>query len=243
MLNVRDGELRCGSRLLMHHLTFDVKSGELCVLMGPSGLGKTTLLRAIVDLHDPSKVLLTGLDRENVSGVELQKGYIAQGEKLVPWLTVEKNIMLPFLLCPSIRPVVNGGDKEDLLRLLEIQHLLERAASTVSGGEAQRILLARTILSSDKVLILDEPWSHLDAPLRRRMLEALKVWLRRNSFTALVVAHEPEDAVRFCTKALVVNSGGALVREISEVRERAAFRARLIDALCHGFDEEVSDAA
>jgi len=227
----------------MDRLSINVQSGELCVLMGPSGLGKTTLLRAIVDLHDRSIVSLTGLNRDNFSGVNLQKGYLAQDEKLVPWLTVEKNIMLPFLLCPSIRPVVNDREKEDLFSLLEIQHLFDRSASTVSGGEAQRILLARTILFSDKVLVLDEPWSHLDAPLRRRMLEALQDWLRRNSFTALVVAHEPEDAVRFCTKALIVNPAGTFVQEIAEVRERAAFRDKLIKALCHSLEEEVSDAA
>jgi ABC-type nitrate/sulfonate/bicarbonate transport system ATPase subunit len=139
--------------------------------------------------------------------------------------------------------VVGNNEREDLFHLLEISHLFDHAASTVSGGEAQRILLARTILSSDKVLILDEPWSHLDAPLRRRMLEALQDWLRRNSFTALVVAHEPEDAVRFCTKALIVNPAGTFVQEITEVRERAAFRVKLIKALCHSLEEEVSDAA
>lgn len=231
MLRVRDGSLQRGSHILMDRLSFSVEEGELCILMGPSGLGKTTLLRALVGLADRSMVNLRGSITMGLPSEHLQSGYLAQGELLVPWLTVAKNIFLPFLLSPSTSPSVNEEERGELFAILELGHLLGQGGSTVSGGEAQRILLARTILSSRRVLVLDEPWSHLDAPLRRRMLGSLGVWFRKNSFTALIVSHDPEDAVLCSDSVLVMNRNGMPINQIAQVPEKSSFRAMVNDAL------------
>lgn len=243
MLSFKEITLRCANRTLLSRISFSVQKGELALLMGPSGLGKTTLLRAVVGVHDSSCVSLTGSMTSDWSTAQLQKGYLSQHERLIPWLSVEKNIELPLLLRADTISVVNRKDKEALFDILEIRHLFRRSASVVSGGEAQRILLARSILFSDRLLILDEPWSHLDAPLRCRMLAPLSEWLRLNSFTALVVAHEPEDAVRFSSKAIVFGIHGSCVTEIPSVAEPGVFRKHLFGVLCDSAMEEVVDAA
>jgi NitT/TauT family transport system ATP-binding protein len=242
MFYVEHLSLRCGARVLIDDLTCAVRKYDLCVLMGPSGIGKTTLLKVLVGLHDASIISTQGTVSIDYATVQLQKGYIAQHEKLIPWLTVEENITLPSMLCPHQPLSVSRVEREALYTLLEIRHLLQHSSATVSGGEAQRILLARTILHSDKVLIFDEPWSHLDASLRRRMLPALRSWLRSNGYSALVIVHEPEDALLFSTRVLVLNSFGSLAADLATETQSKSTRSKLYDALFSAAYED-TDAA
>jgi len=230
MFSTENLSLWCGQRALIQNLSITIENYDLAVLMGPSGLGKTTLLRILVGVYDGETISLRGSIRNYYSAIQLQRGYIAQNEKLIPWLTVQRNIELPFSLCPSISHRVSRKEMDNLINLLEIDSIQKKSAAVISGGEAQRVLLARTILNCDKVLVLDEPWSHLDAPLRRRMLPALRTWLKHNGYSALVVVHEPEDTVHFCTKTFVLGSTGSIAAEVP-FGNVAIFRERLFQSL------------
>jgi molybdate transport system ATP-binding protein len=186
---------------------------RLLGLFGPSGSGKTTLLEVIAGLRRPRLARIAIGDRvlaDTSTGAHTHVrdrgiGYAPQDAALFPHLDVRGNI--------AYGAGRGGGAPLDvLLRMLEIEPLIDRPVQGLSGGERQRVALARALASAPSLLLLDEPLSAVDVPLRRRILEALGAWIGRAGIPAIHVSHDEAD-LRVAADQIVVMSDGRLVGE------------------------------
>ena len=201
-----------GNRIL-GPVDLDVTRGEHLLLVGASGSGKSTLLRAVAGLVRPSvgEIRLFGQavsngSRELVAPEDRGIGYLFQGGALWPHLSVTKT--LDFVL--SCRKVPKGERKSKIARLVELCELgglEDRKPPTLSGGEAQRLALARALAPEPRLLFLDEPLGPLDAQLRSALLERLAALDSELGLTTLHVTHDPDEARAVATRTLRLDGG------------------------------------
>ncbi len=195
-------------------LSLEIRAGEVLTLLGPSGCGKTTTLRVIAGLESPDAGELWFGDRLIVSvgrGVYVPThkrnlGMVFQSYAIWPHMTVFENVAYPL----SVRGV--RGDKVrsqvmEALHLVGLDGLHDRQAPQLSGGQQQRVALARAIVHEPSILLLDEPFSNLDAKLREQMRVQLKVLLNRLRITSVFVTHDQIEALSLSDR-IVVMSGG-----------------------------------
>lgn len=178
-------------------VSFSVPMGAYGVLMGATGCGKTTLLEAICGLQKLHRgcVKLAGRDVTRLRPSERGVGYVPQEGALFPRMTVREN--LGFALCVRGRPQQEIESRvAELAEKLSIAHLLDRPATGLSGGEAQRIALGRAIAARPTVLLLDEPLSALDEATREQMIRLLKQVQRDTNATTLHVTHSRQESER-----------------------------------------------
>jgi ABC-type nitrate/sulfonate/bicarbonate transport system ATPase subunit len=182
-------------------ITFDVKTGEFVVMVGPNACGKTTLLRIIAGLlpNDYGEVKFP--QNENTcSGLNI----IFQKPLLLPWLTVEENIFLPLKL--KKERVSNVEAFDQLLRTLDLHNRRSAYPRTLSGGEAQKVAIARALVTDPHILLLDEPFSALDDAMRTRLqLNLLKI-RSQTVQTILLVTHDLDEAVLLADRIVVLSA-------------------------------------
>ena len=196
-------------------LSLEVADGELLVLAGPSGSGKTTLLRLIAGLDEPTSGSIH-LDGQNLAGVPPRKRDVAlvfQNLALYEHLTVEQNLAFGASLkngewwtwrrtSPETKERIRWA-----ANLLGIERLLDRRPAELSGGEQQRVAIGRAIIRRPKVLLLDEPLSSLDQPLRRKLRGELKQLQRELGVTTIYVTHDEPDALALAHRVAVIERG------------------------------------
>ncbi len=178
-------------RLLFEGLALELPAGRTTCLLGPSGVGKSTLLRLAAGLLPGA--LRTASDGKPLAG---RIAWMAQSDLLLPWLTVEDNLVLGFRLRGADREKLRAA-RERARVLLERVGLAERARSLpheLSGGMRQRAALARTLVEDRPIVLMDEPFSALDAITRHRLQELAAELLRGR--TVLLVTHSPLEALR-----------------------------------------------
>ncbi|ABB24412.1 sulfate/molybdate ABC transporter ATP-binding protein [Pelodictyon luteolum] len=193
-------------------ITLKVQTGELIALLGPSGCGKTTLLRIIAGLETPDagSVLLGDRDTTNLQPREKNVGFVFQHYALFRRLDVFENVAFGLNVRPSgSRPSKSEiRDRvEYLLKLVQMDWAMKRYPSQLSGGQRQRVALARALAVNPKVLLLDEPFSALDAKVRQE----LRRWLRKLHYdihvTSIFVTHDQEEALELADRIVVINKG------------------------------------
>ena len=189
-------------------ISFEVESGEYFVLLGPSGAGKTLLLECIAGLHvlDKGKIIIDGKDVTFFPPEKRSVGMVFQEYALFPHMTVWENVEFGL----EVRKVpLNERRKrvKELLELLKVEQLAHRYPSTLSGGEKQRVALARALAVNPKVLLLDEPLSALDAPLRRKLRDELKRLQKVLRIPFVHVTHDQMEAYSLADKIAVINKG------------------------------------
>jgi len=189
-------------------ISFEVESGEYFVLLGPSGAGKTLLLECIAGLHvlDKGKIIIDGKDVTFFPPEKRSVGMVFQEYALFPHMTVWENVEFGL----EVRKVpLNERRKrvKELLELLKVEQLAHRYPSTLSGGEKQRVALARALAVNPKVLLLDEPLSALDAPLRRKLRDELKRLHKVLRIPFVHVTHDQMEAYSLADKIAVINKG------------------------------------
>lgn len=203
---------RYGETLAVDDLTLSVDSGEVCVLIGPSGCGKTTTLRMINRLIEPSAgtVLLAGADTAGMRPEELRRGigYAIQSVGLFPHMTVAENI--------GVVPKLLGWDKGRIearaLELLELVGLEPGRYSAkhpreLSGGQAQRVGVARALAADPPVLLMDEPFGAVD-PFTRERLQGEFVRIQRElKKTVVLVTHDLDEAIRLADRLAIMREG------------------------------------
>ncbi len=189
-------------------VSFDVPAGELVALLGPTGSGKSTILRIIAGLERPDsgEVELTGEDATNVPVQQRGVGFVFQHYALFRHMTVRQNIA--FGLDVQRRPKAEIRSSVDrLLELIQLTGYADRYPSQLSGGQRQRVALARALAPEPKVLLLDEPFGALDARVR----EELRGWLRRlhdeAHVTSLFVTHDQQEAFEVADEVVILNRG------------------------------------
>jgi iron(III) transport system ATP-binding protein len=188
-------------------LSLGVRKGELVAVLGPSGCGKTTLLRLIAGFERPDagSIIIDGhlvADRSRwVEPEDRGVGMVFQDYALFPHLTVLENIAFGL----GFRRV--DARVRELLQRVGLMGFEDRYPHELSGGEQQRVALARSLATNPKVLLLDEPFSNLDADLRPKMRAELKILLKRLNCTTIFVTHDQEEAFELADRIAVLNGG------------------------------------
>ncbi|MCS6936347.1 MAG: ABC transporter ATP-binding protein [Candidatus Bipolaricaulota bacterium] len=208
-LELREVRLRL-AEFELGPLSLAVKKGELVAILGPSGSGKTTLLRLIAGFERPDagSIAIDGrIVADATRWVEPEDrgvGMVFQDYALFPHLTAGENVAFGVA---SSKAVVKARVAE-LLKLVGLDGLAQRYPHELSGGEQQRVALARSLAANPKVLLLDEPFSNLDADLRPKMRAELKLLLQRLHCTTIFVTHDQEEAFELADRIAVLNAGG-----------------------------------
>ena len=228
-----------GSRLAaLEPVSLKVNPGEFVSLVGPSGCGKSTLLRLIAGLDGPtSGEIFAG--EEPVTGPDASRGLVFQDPNLFPWLTVRRNIELGLSARGMLRQ--RRHDVNDLMRLIGLEGFAESYPHQLSGGMAQRVALARTLVNHPTILLLDEPLGALDAFTRMRMQdEVLGLWRARGT-TMLLVTHDIDEAIYMSDRIVLMTPRPGRVDRVLEIdlprpRKRTSeeflhLRAKILDLL------------
>jgi osmoprotectant transport system ATP-binding protein len=211
MIELRELSKRYGERSVVERVSFSVARGERIVIVGGSGSGKTTLLRMINRLVEPTsgQVLIAGEDAGSLLPHVLRRqiGYVFQQLGLFPHLNVKDNICItPRLLgWDDARCDARSAELLELVGLSEA-HALRRPAE-LSGGEQQRVAVARALAAEPKLMLLDEPFGALDPLLRERLQQALLEIAKRLELTLILVTHDMLEALTLADRILVLHAG------------------------------------
>ncbi|GII52313.1 sulfate/thiosulfate import ATP-binding protein CysA [Planotetraspora thailandica] len=207
-IEVRDVNKSFGTTPVLRDVSIDVESGSLTALLGPSGGGKSTLLRVIAGLEQPDTgtVHISGVDATRLSPQRRNVGFVFQHYAAFKHLTVFRNVAFGL----EIRKRPKADIRKRVMELLELVHLeqmADRYPAQLSGGQRQRMALARALAVEPEVLLLDEPFGALDAQVRKE----LRTWLRRLHdevhVTTVFVTHDQEEAIEVAD-TIVVLAGG-----------------------------------
>ncbi len=203
---------RYGNATAVNKADFIVETGEFVTLLGPSGCGKTTILKCIAGLEVPDEGRISIGDNV-VAGpgtfVPTSKREIAmvfQSYAIWPHLDVFENIAFPLRLRKEKYEVIQAK-VNNVLKLVQLEGYAKRFPSQLSGGEQQRVALARSLVYKPKVLLLDEPLSNLDAKLREQMRYELKELPMKLGITTIYVTHDQSEAMAMSDKIIVLNHG------------------------------------
>ncbi|MBM4338652.1 MAG: ATP-binding cassette domain-containing protein [Deltaproteobacteria bacterium] len=193
-------------KIVFEGVSFEVSSSVPLSVIGPSGCGKTTLLYLLSGLKKPEKgeILFRG---EQLNGHRREIALVLQHYRLLPWKTVFQNASLGL----RIRGFSKKEMKETVfpvLKELTIDHLLDRFPNQLSGGEKQRVAIARALALKPSLLLLDEPFSSLDALTREHLQNLILSICRQRELGLVHVTHSIEEAAFLGEKALVMNEGG-----------------------------------
>jgi multiple sugar transport system ATP-binding protein len=199
-----------GAHTALRNLDLDIADGEFFVLLGETGAGKTTTLRLIAGLEQPTEgsIFIDDVDMAGWGAAERDVALVLQQYSLYPRYTVRENLEFP--LKSKIRRVPDAEIAERVARVaktLRIEHLLERKTDKLSGGEMQRVSIGRAIVRKPRVFLMDEPLSALDAKLRETLRTELKNIQMNLGQTFLFVTHDQIEAMSMGDKVGVLNHG------------------------------------
>lgn len=197
-----------GPSQIFKDISFCVNKGEFVSLLGPSGCGKTTLLRCIMGLTEPDTGTVT-LEGEDITHTRIDKRGISivfQDYALFPHMTLYNNVAYPLR--------IKKADKAEIkqkvsyaLNALDIEHAAHKYPSQLSGGMQQRAAIARSLVIGSRLMLLDEPFSALDAMVKVDLSDELKELQRRFNITMVMVTHDQIDAVSLSNRILLMNDG------------------------------------
>lgn len=189
-------------------VNLEIREGEILTLLGPSGCGKTTILRALGGFLDVTEgtILINGEDVTDLPPEKRPTGMVFQSYNLWPHMTVEENLAFGM----KLRKVPKTEIKRDITKMLAIMKMSgseKKYPNQLSGGQQQRIAIARSLLLKPAVLLLDEPFSALDAKIRMQMREELKRVQADLNITVVFVTHDQEEAMSLSHRIVVMDKG------------------------------------
>ena len=199
---------RFGKASVLENISFDVAEGEVLVLLGASGSGKTTILRIIAGLEMPytGKVILHGRDVTELPARERGVGVIFQSYALFPKMTVEKNIGYGLRIRKRKRKEIRETVNE-LLSLVQLEEHRKKYPSQLSGGQQQRVAIARTLAYKPEVLLFDEPFGALDTQTRVHLRREIRALLKKVNVPSIFITHDQEEALELGDRVAVINVG------------------------------------
>lgn len=215
MLKLKDISIKLGE-FRLKNINLELNKGDYYVLLGKSGVGKTVLLEIIAGLIKPDsgKVFQNNVDitREKIQNRKV--GIVFQDYSIFPHLTVKQNIAYPLK-----RKKINNSNKDELINkyasLTNITHLLDRNTQNLSGGELQRVALARMLVSNSNCLLLDEPLASLDIQLKGGLRNLLRQ-INQSGVTILHVTHDYEEAIALSNKVAVLHDGEIIQKGLTK---------------------------
>jgi NitT/TauT family transport system ATP-binding protein len=199
------------SRTALGELNLSVEPGEFCALIGPTGCGKSTVLSLVAGLARPSEGQIL-FDDAPVQGIDPRTGFVFQNDAIFPWKTVLANV--------AAGPRFRGADRReaaelarDWLRRVGLSGFEDYFPSQLSGGMRKRVALAQTLINGPRILLMDEPFSGLDAQTRQIMAdELLGLWEQLGS-SVVLVTHDLEEAIALADTVVVLTAGPATVKK------------------------------
>ncbi|MCC6613408.1 MAG: ABC transporter ATP-binding protein [Anaerolineae bacterium] len=196
------------SSIAVNHVNLTIENGELAVFLGPSGCGKTTTMRIIAGLETPDSghVFIGERDVTDLASKDRRVAMVFQNFSMYPSMTVYENIAFPLQVLKLSKDEIDRQVKE-AAGLVGVGHLLQRSSRQVSGGEAQRVALARSMVRRPEVFLMDEPLSSLDAKLRIQMRTEIKRLHQETGTTIVFVTHDQEEAMSLGDKIVVMDHG------------------------------------
>ena len=197
-----------GDMKVLDDVNLTIEDGEFVVLLGQSGCGKTTLLRAIAGLEsiDAGSITIDGREVQNIRAGDRDIAFVFQSFSLYPHMTVKENIAFPLR---ATRTSQSEREKavNEVAKILGIERLLSRRPSALSGGDKQRVAIGRALVRRPKALLMDEPIGALDAKLREEMRAEIKrLHIARNS-TSVYVTHDQVEAMSLADRMIVMYNG------------------------------------
>ncbi len=217
-LTVKEINKSFDGREALENISFDVHPGEFLSILGPSGCGKTTLLRILIGLLSPDsgELVLNGRNITNAPPDKREMGIVFQNYALFENMTVLKNVEYAMRL----RPELKSKSRQTAFKLLEQVGLSEHTnkyPSQLSGGQMQRVAIARTLALAPSIILLDEPMSALDVATRLSLRAELKRIQRESGTTMIYITHDQEEAFALSDRIMVM--GNARIHQLGTPRE------------------------
>lgn len=221
---------------VVHDLTFDVKAGEVFGLLGPSGSGKSSVLAALTGVGAASgRIRLGDTDISALAARHRNFGHVYQEFRLFDWMTIWENIAFP---CRAKK--WSGDDTQaavgGAISRVGLSGPTNRKVRDLSGGERQRVALARAMVSNPSVLLLDEPFSHLDPPLRQELKLDLTRFLEESEIPIILVTHDHQEAFDLCDRIGILIAGSLV--QVGKPLELLSSPAGLAVARTLGYSNE-----
>ncbi|KJK17524.1 ABC transporter ATP-binding protein [Pseudomonas sp. NPDC087612] len=229
---VAGGELEA-----IRDFNLQIADGEFVAIVGASGCGKSTLLRLLIGLDNDYQGQIL-IDGKPLDGIGSERGIVFQEHRLFPWLTVSQNIALGLVNDP-----LNNEQRQQRINqyiaLVGLEDFSQAYPHQLSGGMAQRVAIARGLVASPRILLLDEPFGALDALTRQQMQDELLAIRERARITTLLVTHDVEEALFLADRVVVLEPRPGRIKRIVEIdlahpRQRASLAFhRLREDLLH----------
>ncbi len=197
-----------GAVQVLRDVNLVIEDGEFVVMLGQSGCGKTTTLRAIAGLETiPSgTITIDGKEVQNLKAADRDIAFVFQSFSLYPHMTVEENIAFPLRAVRS-KQAEREAEVKEVARFLGIEQLLPRRPSALSGGDMQRVAIGRALVRRPKALLMDEPIGALDAKLREQMRAEIKRLHIARESTSVYVTHDQVEAMSLADRIVVMHDG------------------------------------
>jgi NitT/TauT family transport system ATP-binding protein len=204
-----------GDILALDEIDLDIASGEFVSIVGPSGCGKSTLLRCIGGLI-PATGGSIRIGGEEIRGPDARIGYVFQQAVLLPWRTVENNLLLPFEINGRTTEANRDGVQK-ILQMVGLSDYAQHRPTELSGGMQQRVSVARALVMSPSILMMDEPFGALDAQTRESMNEELlRIW-REAETTIVFVTHDIGEALFLSDRIVIMSAQPGGIQNIIDV--------------------------
>jgi len=193
---------------VVDNVSLDIEEGELFAILGASGCGKTTLLRMLAGFEQPTsgRILIDGVDMTHTPPYERPVNMMFQSYAVFPHMTVEKNVAYGLKKEGISKPEIEDRVRE-MLEMVQLTDFMKRKPHQLSGGQVQRVALARSLIKKPKVLLLDEPLAALDKKLREQTQFELMNLQDQLGITFIVVTHDQEEAMTLATRIAVMDEG------------------------------------
>jgi ABC-type transport system involved in resistance to organic solvents, ATPase component len=214
LVQFKDVNFHFGGKMVFHNLDFEIRSGECLVLLGPSGIGKSTLLRLLLGTLQPESgtILFDGADialltREQLNRLRARIGMVFQSSALISSLSVFENLALSLRELAKMSEWEIAAVVEEKLRFVDLEAAKDLMPSELSGGMKKRIAIARSLVMKPDLILFDEPTTGLDPIVSQQVCELIVNLNRKTATTILIVTHDLHNAFRVATRMAVLDEG------------------------------------
>ena len=211
-VSIKNLSHKINNKSILNNVNFELKKDSIACILGPSGSGKTTLLKLIAGLDNVQNGRILINDQEVSSAnkhlpTEKRRiGFLFQDYALFPHLTVKENLKYPINFKNSIYKI------DDIIDVVKLPDSLDKYPHELSGGEQQRVALARSIISHPDLLLLDEPFSSLDLNLREEIRDDTLHLLQKSNVSTIIVTHDPFEAMFISNQINIMDNNGSIVQ-------------------------------
>ncbi len=210
-----DYETKTGKIKALDSINFTISQGDFVCVLGPSGCGKSTLLKLIAGFEKATagELLLEG---KKIEGVDCHRGVVFQKDNLFEWFSVRNNINYGLRMRGEMSKEEIARETDDMLAMMGLSEFADKKVYELSGGMRQRVSIGRTLINKPEILLMDEPFSALDALTRELLQDGLRdLWIDQKN-TIFFITHDIDEAMLLGTKVMVMSSRpGKIIKELS----------------------------